>query len=454
MIARSCMLLTWVLSILLCCSRVLAFNCTSAIIFSPAGADLLRKNCRVIHGDVTIGPSNDNSTTQHINLDGVEVIEGSFWNYVVARRDELDDQPYFTLSSSTLTEVKGEVEFGRYPTKLQNLTLPNLKTVNISFEVGWWADDLTYLDVSSLESVSRFVLGAANLTTFRHKSLRNAKTVGLYPTQIDSLDLVSDSRLNLTNVGFQGPFPNLKNINIGFAYAKLCSIDANASLTLGGPSATNMTIGTLSLGGGVSDIKRSTELESISVDKLSLASSISIPHLEVPFDNLRDLTLEQNYETHPVKDITLPPQAVNWTGGFRLRISDAPELNLTSIYRTDDQNNRVQTWYWPTNISSIWISGANISNEFFDPFVAQQNSSLDSIPPPSVLDSFWVLPSANSTGFKCAPFNELSYKGRLPTSKYDFLCSNSTKSSGSAFIRTPSSLHLAGVALGAALWMA
>ncbi|KAJ6012757.1 hypothetical protein N7522_003112 [Penicillium canescens] len=432
---------------------VLAVNCTSFIIYSPAGADWLRKNCPIVTGHVAIGPLNDNSTTQHISLDGVEVIEGSFGNYYVDRWNTLDGQPYFTLSSSTLREVRGEVEFGTSPTKLQSLTLPNLKIVNTSFQVGFYARDITYLDISSLESVDYFSLAAPNITTFRHRSLRNATDVKVHTTQIDSLDIVSDSRLKLNSVDLAGPFPNIKNIPVGFTSAEELFISADASVTLGGPSTTNMTIGSLSLSGGVSDLKRSTKLESLIVDSMDLSSSISIPHLEIPFDNLRALTLKQLYEAHPVKDITLPPQAVNWTGGFELDISNAPKLNLTSMYRTDDQNNRVQTWYWPTNISSIRISNANLGNAFFDTFVAQQNASLGSTRPPSVLETFHVYPSRNTTDFNCAALNGLSKTGRLPSPPFSFGCSNSTKTSGSTFIRTASPLHLAGVVFGATMWM-
>jgi hypothetical protein len=342
---------------------VVAFNCTSSVIYSPAGADLLRKNCRVISGHVAIGPLNDNSTTQHINLDGIEVIEGSFGTYEADRWDTLDYQPYFTVSSSTLAEVKGEVDIGTSPTKLQNLTLPNLKTVDDSFRVGKFAQDMTYLDISSLESVDYLRLDAPNITTFRHRSLRNATTVAVYTTQIDSFDLVSDSRLNLELFRFEGPFPNIKNVPLGFNSSGGVFIDASASVIFGG-STTNMTIGTLSLGGGVSDLKRSTELKSLEVDSLDLTNSISMQHLEIPFDNLRSLKLSQIWSTNPLKNITLPPQAVNWTGGFELHISNSPNLNLTSMYRTDDQNNRVQTWYWPKNISSIGITDATLGNAF------------------------------------------------------------------------------------------
>ncbi|KAJ5747813.1 uncharacterized protein N7511_009509 [Penicillium nucicola] len=458
MTGRNSTLLTWMLFIWLYCSitlflGALAFNCSSFVIYSPAGADLLRKNCPVITGHVAIGPLNDNSTTQHINLDGVEVIEGTLGGYWTSIYDTLDTQPYFTLSSSTLTEV-GAIEFGSSPTKLQNLTLPNLKTVDTGFSLGHDAPDMTYLDIANLESVSYFTLSAPNITTFRHKSLRNATSVQVYATKIDSLDILSDSRLNLSAVYISGPLPNLNSLTFGFLYVDDFSIYANSSVTLGSPSATNMTIGTLSLAGGVSDLKRSPKLASLKADSLLLSSDISIPHLEIPFDDLRYLKLEQFRGTHPVQDITLPPQAVNWTGGFDVQITGPQNLNLTSMYRTNDQNKRVQTWYWPTNISSISISGCLISNAFFDTFVAQQNSSLNSTPPPSVLTSFSVYPSKNSTDFNCAPFQELLDKGRLLGYKSNLMCSNSTKSSGSTLIDTPSPLRLAGVAaLGAAMWM-
>ena len=65
-----------------------------------------------------------------------------------------------------------------------------------------------------------------------------------------------------------------------------------------------------------------------------------------------------------MKSITLPPKAVDWTGGFDLDIVGAPDLNLTSIYGVNDKGNRVQTWYWPKNVSRIRISDVTVGNAF------------------------------------------------------------------------------------------
>jgi hypothetical protein len=104
-----------------------------------------------------------------------------------------------------------------------------------------------------------------------------------------------------------------------------------------------MSIDELVLTGGVTDIKRSSQIDSLNVDSLKLKSDVSIIHLELLFDNLRSLQIYQRYETHPMKDITLPPKAMNWTGGFEIEIYYATALNLTSIYGSDDQGNQIQT---------------------------------------------------------------------------------------------------------------
>lgn len=326
-----------------------------------ADADTLRQNCRVITGDVDIGPFTDNGTV-NINLDGVEVIEGIL-KESYSMEDNYVTQPYYTLSSSSLKKVNG-LEFGRYSTKLVNLTLPSLASVDVSLDIGIVAYNLTYLDITSLDSAHIISIGPPNLTTLHHTGLRNVTTLYIYPMLIDSLDSLTDNPLNLSQAYIQGLFPNVNNIVIGFTSAHYIRIYDNSPLTLGGSSTMEMTIKGIFIG-GVTDLKRNAQLKTLKVDSIELGVGTPIAHLGLPFDNLRSLKIWAGYKwTRPLESITLPPKAVNWTGGFEFHISSAAYLNLTSIYGADDQGNRIQTWYWPKNVSSISLSGVKIGNEF------------------------------------------------------------------------------------------
>jgi hypothetical protein len=340
---------------------VFAANCSTTWITSVADADVLRRNCRVVMGHIGIGPFVGDSTV-HINLDGIEVITGTLGEYPFSRTDYVT-QPFYTLSSSSLKRVDA-VEFGHYDTKVVNLTLPSLRSVNDYFEVGQYAYDLTYLDITSLDTAPTIHLSSPNLTTLHHTRLRNVTDLSIYPMQIDSLKSLIDNQLNLRNAIIQGPFPNVNNISIGFASAKYLNINDNSSVTLGGSSTTEMAIEQLKLSGGVTDLNRSAQVNTLEVDSLELSNSVSITHLEIPFDNLRSLKVLQRFETHPLKSLTLPPQALNWIGGFQLKIESAPDLNLTSIYGVDGQGNGMQTWYWPRNVTLIDIIDVTIANAF------------------------------------------------------------------------------------------
>ncbi|KAJ5711753.1 hypothetical protein N7488_005909 [Penicillium malachiteum] len=89
-------------------SRVLAANCTSVTITSVADADTLRQNCPTVSGTITIGPFNE-TTVQDINLDGVKVIQGDFKTAENGRgAGDIPSGP-FTISSSTLQLVEGNI---------------------------------------------------------------------------------------------------------------------------------------------------------------------------------------------------------------------------------------------------------------------------------------------------------------------------------------------------------
>ncbi|CAG8947973.1 unnamed protein product [Penicillium salamii] len=408
---------------LLCCSNAFAANCNSTWIKSAADADALRRNCPIVYGHVGIGPFNGTSTV-HINLDGITMIGGTLGEYPYSRH-EYDTQPFYTLSSSTLRSVDA-VEIGNYDSKIVNLTLPNLDYVDDYFKVGQSAYDLTYLDITSLETASTIKLYAPNLTTLRHTRLRNVLALVVYPMKIDSLDSLANNPIALEDATFDGPFPNVNSITIGFTSVNDLRINDNSFVVLGGTSTKDMNITQLKLSGDVTDLKRSSQLNSLEIDTLALTGSSSITDLELPFDNLRSLKIQ---ETRSLKSITLPPQALDWTGGFHLYVATAPDLNLTSLYSED---NSTQTWYWPRNVSYINLIDITTSTEFFDPFLAQQNAPLDSKYPPSVLTSFSILPSRNSTSFNCTPFNELLGSGRLPKAGHAINCRDTTKPTNGA----------------------
>jgi hypothetical protein len=338
-----------------------------------ADADTLRQNCRVVTGHVGIGPFTGDETV-HINLDGVEMIEGTLGEYPYARHDYFT-QPSYTLTSSSLKKADA-VEFGKYNTRIVNLTLPSLTSVNDYVFIGKLAYKLAYLDIRSLNSARSIALGSPDLKTLHHTNLRNVTNLSIYPMQVDSLDSLSDNELNLDNLYIKGPFPNVNNIPIGFKSVDFIQISDNSSVTLGGSSTKGMTIKRLDLD-NVTGFKRSTKLMTLEVGYLKFSDPIYITHLELPFDNLGTLKIEQ-YDDNPLKSITLPPNAVDWTGGFALVIDRAPDLNLTSMYGANDQGNPIQTWYWPKNVTLVDISAATVGNAFL--FVSLPCCSHKSLP--------------------------------------------------------------------------
>ncbi|KAJ5780249.1 hypothetical protein N7457_005409 [Penicillium paradoxum] len=433
------------------CSRALEVDCDGSFrITSEDMAEALRHVCPEVGGSLVIGPFTDNNTIHHLNLDGIVSIGESLMEDRYAR----EGYPPYTVSSSTLNKAGG-VSFGTWGLDgLMSLSLPNLTYVEDRFAIGEYNTKLTYLDITNLESVSTLSLTLPNVTTFRHKELRNVKTMYLTSMNVDTLDSLSGRPLNLTSATFMGDFPNIDFIPIGFKAVDDLRVFTNLSVTLGGPSTTDMKIGSFTLGGNT-DIKYSDDLQSLEVDSLELTLEASIEHLDIRFDNLRSLKVSEYVSSSALKDITLPPKAVNWTGGFDLNIGAATALNLTSMYRDNEQGKRVQTWYWPTNISSIYIGPANVGNPFLqsDTFVAQQKAPLDSTPPPSVLKTFTVVPTANTTNFTCVPFLELMDMGRLPNNRAWDFCQNSTDVNGAISLHMPSLPIFVGAVFGATMWM-
>ncbi|KAJ5186076.1 hypothetical protein N7472_010916 [Penicillium cf. griseofulvum] len=413
--------------VVLCCSNAFAANCSSTWITSVADADMLRQNCRVVTGHVGIGPFSGDDTV-HINLDGIEAIEGTLGEYPYARHNYFT-QPSYTLTSSSLKKVDA-VEFGEYNTRIVNLTLPSLTSVNDYVLIGRLAYQLAYLDITSLHSARSITLGSPDLKTLHHTNLRNVTSLSIYPMQVDSLDSLSDNELNLDDLYIKGPFPNVNNIPIGFKSVDFIQISDNSSVTLGGSSTKGMTIKRLNLD-NVTGFKRSAKLKTLEVGYLKFSDPVYITHLELPFDNLGTLIIQQ-YDANPLKSITLPPQR-------------------RELDRADDQGNPIQTWYWPKNVTLIDISAATVKNTFFDPFVVQQ-MGLNKDFPPSVLSAFRISPLENSTSFNCTTFRELQGMGRLSDAD-NFACYDPDLTSGSIRVHVPITLSLVSAVLGISIWM-
>ncbi|OQE03069.1 hypothetical protein PENVUL_c035G01047 [Penicillium vulpinum] len=426
-------------------SEALAVDCHFVSVESVADAETIRQNCQVITGGLNIGPLTDNTTTQHINLDGVEVIEGR----LDCATDDWDTHAYHTLSISTLKNVRS-IDCGTTKTRLQSLSLPNLTTVEENLYIGSRAKQLTYVDLTSLDTVGgHFIFGPPNILTFRHVGLRNLTTMSLSSMKIDSLESLTGSSINMSKVEIWGPFPNIDSVPIGFESVRIVDIRGDTAVTLGSRSSKKVAIQNLHLGYGISDLKRNDRLDSLEVDYLELKNGTSIEHLELDFDNLRSLHIGQYEMNEPLKTITLPPKAVNWTGGLELYINSSPDLDLTSLYADDHTGRPIQTWYWPTNIRSIDIRHVPVGNAFFDPFVSQQMAPWDSIPAPSTLKSFTIFAPADFTNFSCKPFEKLKDMRRLPTSGW-YACEHFIKISSGA-IHKLSMLSLVSAVFGATM---
>ncbi|KAJ6031062.1 hypothetical protein N7540_001794 [Penicillium herquei] len=396
------------LGALLCSSGVLAADCSSVIITSLADAETLRQNCPIVNGTVTIGPFNE-TTTQDINLDGVEVILGDFhsfeniWN---TKLDGITSGP-FAISSSTLRLVEGSMEF--FGDSLQNLTLPNLTTIYGSFYVT--DSPMTYLDITSLESAYTFALAAENLTTIHHTKITNTTYIELIQLPVNSVESFVNNPIEVQYCEVTGPFPNMDTITLGFTNVSVeVNILAALNVTLGGSSATKMHVESLILDGNSTALTRSSTLESLTATSMIVRDTF-MSRLDVDFDDLQSLEVESS-EYYFLEEIRLPPQAVNWTGGFNLYLTVNEKVNLSSQYTIDDAGNQVQTWYWPTNISKIEMQYPTVGNAFFDTFLAQEMQPLNSTPAPSILDSFIVTPNNNSV-LNCTPFDTLREMGRL-----------------------------------------
>ncbi|KAJ5623145.1 hypothetical protein N7490_011750 [Penicillium lividum] len=294
---------------------------------SSDDADTLRQNCQTVNGTITIGPFAESTETLHINLDGVEVIKGSPQAYENDFENKTVSSGPFTVASSTQRSSSICGLFQR-PKHFMESHSANLTTVHAKFHIA--KSPITYLDIAALESVFSFTLTAENLTTVHH-----AKFINLTWMTIDSM--------------------------------RVKSLDSFSSTTL-----------SMSLIQKRPDRSQIPELKLLTATDLTL-SDTAITRLDIPFDDLTLLRVGYEKSAEALTEIRLPSSAVNWTG-FKFLSFQAPNQNLSSQYGTDDDGNRFQTWYWPTDVSDIIIEQTIVDNPFFDAFVTQQMKSLNSTP--------------------------------------------------------------------------
>ncbi|KAJ5692417.1 hypothetical protein N7462_001840 [Penicillium macrosclerotiorum] len=343
------------------CTKTLAVNCTSPSITSEADAETVRQGCNQISGNLTIGPFSQNASSLYIDLDGIETIQGSLLHESGLTDYDATEIP-FSVSSTTLVEVGGDVQFGDWISGLTNLTLPNLGRVNGAFYMGVWSSNLTYLDITSLESVNSIWIGGRSLTTMHHTRLRNASSITVDDAALDSVDSLFNNPLNITGGAYiWDPLPNMNTVTIGFNSTNLLAVSSHVTVIFGGSNTTEMYLETIEIDAG-SALERGSKVQTLKANSLQFSPGDNTTSLNVPFDDLQALGLRNGEKYEKFQTIRLPAQAVNYTGGFQLNIDECPYLNLSSMYSVDDSSN--QTWYWPTNISSIYIYNADVSNSF------------------------------------------------------------------------------------------
>lgn len=166
--------------------------------------------------------------------------------------------------------------------------------------------------------------------------------MNIFTILVDSIDSLFNNPIDIRSCEAIGPFPNMETITVGFTnVSEDVWIDATLNVTLGGSSTTKMHVAELKLAGNSTGLTRSSTLESLTL-KYILLQDTFMSRLDLYFGNLQSLEVD-SADYYYLEEIRLPPQAVNWTGGFVLSILSNPKLNLTSQYTTDDAGNQVQT---------------------------------------------------------------------------------------------------------------
>ncbi|KAI0012197.1 hypothetical protein F4779DRAFT_626118 [Xylariaceae sp. FL0662B] len=391
-----------------------AVTCANVTIANSDDADEVRRDCKVISGDLMF---NEN-VTESINLDGVETVEGRVW-YTGCGEFFLHCAipPPFSISSSTLTTINGDFEIWSF-NGLQELRFPNLTLVQGHVSIGR-IFQLDLVDFTKLARVGSFYLEAMNVATLRHERLEGFTRAPGGPNNAVflSADVDSvDSFFSTPNPADRGGeplsvyisssgLPNVRDVTIGWSKVEYIDVTAdNLGITLGATNTTSMEVDEIYLQGNITRLERGPALKNLTVGNFIFEDSIETDELDLFFDQVSTIRVAGNF-----KDIRVPPQALHWKD-LDLYISFSRDLTLDSQYHTNKDGSREQTWYWPQeDMRRISIINVTMSNDFFESFLANANSTNAT----RVLDRFELVPSQKSK-FDCAPFDELRDRGVLP----------------------------------------
>lgn len=332
----------------------LADSCANVTISNAADADAVRKNCRVIQGSLIFGKD----LSESINLDGIEVVEGSIGHFACEPAYEACTIPKpFTISSSTLTTVNKSIDFW-YFHGLEKLVLPNLTTVG-QFVLLERLHNVTHLDLTQLSYIGAMVLETKSLKTLLLDGLKGFTGYGVpyveiwNSGQVESVDGFFTNPLNvsgtrphaavtsLTLDSFR--IPNVRTVTIGWAKLdELYLSGVNLTVILGGPSTESMEFREVSLGDGIVGIERNPKLKNLTATTFGIKYNKVLESLTVPFDQLSNFSAIGS----SLRSVELPVEAERWQN-LSVDISLCPALNLSSEFAADGAGKSRRTWYWP-----------------------------------------------------------------------------------------------------------
>ncbi|KAH7160679.1 hypothetical protein EDB81DRAFT_866362 [Dactylonectria macrodidyma] len=399
-----------------------AIECVNVTIADADDAAEVRNDCTIISGDLNFAKY----FNETINLDGVTEVTGDITHWGCHEGwEECEIPPPFSISCSTLTKVGGDIEI-LYFQGLQELSFPNLTRVQgtVSLER---VHELERLDITKLAWLGYLSLDAINLTSLQHEGLQGFTgdnkygTVTLFTAAVESLDSffsypiwVNGSAAHSGVFINSGNFPNLKEINFGWARVSTLSISGDdIAVTLGTSRTISMEIDYLMLKGNITELQRHETVNNLTVGKCTVESVDSTKSLELPFDQLANLTI---HVSSGLENVKLPQAALNWKD-FALSVYLCSNLDFSSEYIGNER-----VWYWPeNNITRISILDVNISTSFFDSFLENHANGNDT---QRVLEEFTISRNYNlPAGLNCTPFDMLQARGVLPD---EYSCENYT----------------------------
>ncbi|KAH6889236.1 hypothetical protein B0T10DRAFT_49069 [Thelonectria olida] len=345
-----------------------AVNCQGNItINNAADASKVRKACSTIGGNLII------RDTKSIILDGIETVRGSVVNGCARLDDNCDEASLFSISSSTLKAVGGDIDLSGID-RLEKLLLPNLTAVDGEFHLRDLGN-LTHLDITQLERVGSFFLSAPALEQLDHDGLQSITSpegrVSIsYLGPVESIDSFFKNPIKPISQDFDmeisvSDLPQVRNLTIGWTYANFLSVSGtNLTVTFGGPKTESMEIGLMFIHGfgEAVSLRRNSELQNLTVEQ-AFIDDVTAEGVMLPFDNVTTLGVQ----SANVTAVKLPAEAENW-GNMSMTI-DIPSGDLREF---DDDDTKI--WYWPQEIYYL-VLNASFENSFFDSFFERNCTS-------------------------------------------------------------------------------